>query len=167
MKYPAAGAVKSARAASRPALVDGARRLASVTHENRHSLWRDSADVAGGGDVPRLRHSRAVAEPGGSSGWLRGVDLNHRPRGYEPRELPGCSTPRQETRCQDPFRWRTPQPSVVRADGHLSAPLAKVKAVALPAMPPPTRTRPCGRRAATVWERLRLPDVVARRKPLA
>ena len=26
-------------------------------------------------------------------GWLRGVDLNHRPLGYEPNELPGCSTP--------------------------------------------------------------------------
>jgi membrane-bound lytic murein transglycosylase A len=25
--------------------------------------------------------------------WLRGVDLNHRPLGYEPNELPGCSTP--------------------------------------------------------------------------
>ena len=25
---------------------------------------------------------------------LRGPDLNRRPRGYEPRELPGCSTPR-------------------------------------------------------------------------
>ena len=24
---------------------------------------------------------------------LRGQDLNLRPRGYEPRELPGCSTP--------------------------------------------------------------------------
>lgn len=24
---------------------------------------------------------------------LRGTDLNRRPRGYEPRELPGCSTP--------------------------------------------------------------------------
>ena len=28
--------------------------------------------------------------------WLRGVDLNHRPSGYEPDELPDCSTPRQE-----------------------------------------------------------------------
>ena len=28
--------------------------------------------------------------------WLRGVDLNHRPSGYEPDELPGCSTPRSE-----------------------------------------------------------------------
>ena len=27
--------------------------------------------------------------------WLRGRDLNPRPLGYEPNELPGCSTPRQ------------------------------------------------------------------------
>ncbi len=25
--------------------------------------------------------------------WLRGSDLNGRPQGYEPCELPGCSTP--------------------------------------------------------------------------
>ena len=28
--------------------------------------------------------------------WLRGLDLNQRPSGYEPDELPGCSTPRQK-----------------------------------------------------------------------
>jgi membrane-bound lytic murein transglycosylase A len=30
--------------------------------------------------------------------WLRGLDLNQRPSGYEPDELPGCSTPRQKER---------------------------------------------------------------------
>ena len=29
--------------------------------------------------------------------WLRGLDLNQRPSGYEPDELPGCSTPRHRT----------------------------------------------------------------------
>ena len=33
--------------------------------------------------------------PGKSRGfWLRGPDLNRRPSGYEPDELPDCSTPR-------------------------------------------------------------------------
>ena len=31
----------------------------------------------------------------GKKEWLRGRDLNPRPLGYEPNELPDCSTPRQ------------------------------------------------------------------------
>jgi hypothetical protein len=33
-----------------------------------------------------------------SDRWLRGRDLNPRPLGYEPNELPGCSTPRTDSR---------------------------------------------------------------------
>ena len=38
--------------------------------------------------------------------WLRGLDLNQRPSGYEPDELPGCSTPRHR-HAGTPNRRRT------------------------------------------------------------
>ena len=34
-------------------------------------------------------------------GWWRGQDLNLRPLGYEPNELPDCSTPHREKHTQE------------------------------------------------------------------
>ena len=34
-------------------------------------------------------------------GWLRGLDLNQRPLGYEPNELPDCSTPHSDNNSRE------------------------------------------------------------------
>jgi hypothetical protein len=41
-----------------------------------------------------LKNVNAVSCRHAAKNWLRGRDLNPRPSGYEPDELPGCSTPR-------------------------------------------------------------------------
>ena len=49
-----------------------------------------------GGELyqPRKRQ-KAARWAAWSLAWLRGLDLNQRPLGYEPNELPDCSTPRR------------------------------------------------------------------------
>ena len=44
-------------------------------------------------ESPDQRLARAYAR----FNWLRGLDLTQRPLGYEPKELPDCSTLRSET----------------------------------------------------------------------
>jgi hypothetical protein len=46
----------------------------------------------------KSRHSLKL--PGFLFFWWRGMDLNHGPSGYEPDELPDCSTPRRRLRFQ-------------------------------------------------------------------
>src|SRR5438270_13211197 len=53
----------------------------------RHSRWASAAF----GTKEEL-----LAQHSSGESWLRGLDLNQRPSGYEPDELPGCSTPRDE-----------------------------------------------------------------------
>jgi hypothetical protein len=45
--------------------------------------------------APQSEISNLKSEISNSKSWLRGRDLNPRPLGYEPNELPDCSTPRQ------------------------------------------------------------------------
>ena len=47
----------------------------------------------GGGYEPNKKRATRLLYP--AKIWLRGLDLNQRPFGYEPNELPGCSTPRR------------------------------------------------------------------------
>ena len=57
------------------------RDLNVLVHQSR--FWRNA------------QHPCRVSVRGVVFVWLRELDLNQRPSGYEPDELPGCSIPRQ------------------------------------------------------------------------
>ena len=69
------------------------------------------AGELGGGEgvrTPDLRLAKPALcqtelRPQSLKGWLRGRDLNPRPLGYEPNELPDCSTPRHPN--FKAFKW--------------------------------------------------------------
>src|SRR5882762_8044928 len=59
----------------------------TLRNTSRRSSW----------ECMRLAENREVgAVNWNQESWLRGWDLNPRPSGYEPDELPGCSTPRTD-----------------------------------------------------------------------
>ena len=60
-----------------------------LKHEDEAVEWFSS-----GRDGTRWNFSHRLLPVQQSEKWLRGWDLNPRPSGYEPDELPGCSTPR-------------------------------------------------------------------------
>src|SRR5208282_6595626 len=64
---------------------------------------------AGGFRALSVTALRRIGRVENGMDWLRGLDLNQRPLGYEPNELPDCSTPHcqytQSARTCQRFFW--------------------------------------------------------------
>src|SRR5437868_9434947 len=63
---------------------------------NRLTADRSTTELRWNDSAPSERRNVARVIVRGKNVWLRGRDLNPRPSGYEPDELPGCSTPRRD-----------------------------------------------------------------------
>ena len=75
--------------------------------------------------------------------WWRGEDLNLRPSGYEPDELPDCSTPRRSRHPTRPTRHRPRRPSRSWAHRHSDR---RIRTVGT------TAGRAAGLTASALWE---------------
>lgn len=64
-----------------------------ISQKRRYAVIPHSPFTRASIDLSAQKNRRALRLDGFFVQW-RGQDLNLRPRGYEPRELPGCSTPR-------------------------------------------------------------------------
>ena len=53
--------------------------------------------------------------------WLRGLDLNQRPLGYEPNELPDCSTPQFDSNNRGAQGQPTLRPAALAISTNLPA----------------------------------------------
>jgi hypothetical protein len=75
--------------------------LQSSRHIFSHTNVKSAAGILKNVSAISCRHS--------AKDWLRGLDLNQRPSGYEPDELPGCSTPRfHYVATDDEIKRKTP-----------------------------------------------------------